>query len=142
MKVTLKVTPLPLRISTALSDISIAVGAISVTVTLQAALTPDPSFAVAVMVAVPALTAVIVPLLTAATLSSSDVQLRVLSVAFSGVTSAVSLYILPASSVNVLSESVIPFTDTLYSPPLVVSLMLPIAPLLYDVPPTVRVCPL
>ena len=67
-----------------------------VTVTLQTADLPEPSAAVAVIVAAPALTAVTVPSgATVATASSEDAQVKALLAAFSGATVAVSVSLFP-----------------------------------------------
>ena len=68
----------------------------SVTVTLQVADLPEPSVAVAVIVAVPTLTAVTVPSgATVATSSSEDAHFKALLAAFSGATVAVSVSLFP-----------------------------------------------
>ena len=93
-----------------------------VTVTVQAAFIPEPSFAAAVMMASPAATAVTSPeLLTAATASLPENQVSEGSVAFSGRTVAVRVLLLPFSRERMLSFKVIPVTGTL-----VVSSSLPI----------------
>ena len=67
-----------------------------VTVTLQTADLPEPSAAVAVIVAAPALTAVTVPSgATVATSSSEDAHFKALLAAFSGATVAVSVSLFP-----------------------------------------------
>ena len=75
----------------------------SVTVTSQAALT-SPAFAV--IVAVPAATAVTTPSSTFAIVSSEDLHVTVPSVALSGATVAVSFSVTPTSRVKSVLSSV------------------------------------
>ena len=85
----------------------------SVTVTLQVADLPEPSVAVAVIVAAPALTAVTVPSgATVATEVSEDAQFKALLAAFPGVTVAVKVVVLPTSSDTVVVFSATPLTGT------------------------------
>ena len=71
----------------------------AVTVTTMVSFIPEPSLAVAVMAAVPALTPVTTPFSTVATAASPVDQVTVLSAALSGVTAAVRVMVLPASTV-------------------------------------------
>ena len=71
-------------------------GASSVTVTWQVAVLL-PSAVVTVMVAVPAFTAVTLPLSTVATEVSEDFHVTALLVAFAGATVAVKVVVLPSS---------------------------------------------
>ena len=86
-----------------------------VTVTLQVALTPLPSFAAQVMVAVPAALAVTSPLvLTVATLAFEVLQVTTLFVAFVGATVAVNFCVFPfvkARPVDVLNVILLTFTS-------------------------------
>ena len=84
-----------------------------VTVTLQVADLPEPSIAVAVIVAVPTLTAVTVPSgATVATSSSEDAQVKALLAAFSGATVAVSVWLFPTEIEVLVLFSVIWETET------------------------------
>ena len=83
----------------------------SVTVTLQVAFLSLPSFAIQVILAVPADTAVTLPVLsTVAIFVSDEVQFTDLSVAFSGVMVAVSAAVSPFFILSVLCESFISAT--------------------------------
>ena len=92
---------------------TLGVGLGSVTVTLHSAFTPLPSFAVAVIVALPACFAVTWPLSsTSATSSLSLAQVRSLSVASAGSTVGTSVAVFPSSSSRVVLSSVIFVTTT------------------------------
>ena len=84
-----------------------------VTVTVQVADTLEPSAAVAVIVAVPALTAVTVPsAATMATEVSEDAHFKSLLAAFSGVTLAISFSLFPTEIEVLVLFSVIWETGT------------------------------
>ena len=85
-----------------------------VTVTVQVADLPEPSAAVAVIVAAPALTAVTVPsAATVATEASEDAHFKALLAAFSGVTVAVSVSLFPTEIEVLVLLSVIWETGTI-----------------------------
>ena len=83
----------------------------------------DTSPAFAVIVTLPALSAVTTPSLTVATVSSDDVQTTVLSVAFSGVTVAVSVSVSPSVSSAVVLSRVIPVAGITFVFPVIVALL-------------------
>lgn len=86
----------------------------AVTVTEQVACFPLPSLALQVMVAVPAATAVTLPvLLTVATLVLLDVHVTLLSVALFGRTVAVSVSLFPVSNESDVLLRVMLVTKTL-----------------------------
>ena len=100
------------RLETVRDTVMVSAGSATI-FTLHSALNEP---AVAVMVAVPKALAVTTPLCTEATLSSEELQRTVLSVAFSGVTTAISVTVSPTFISSSLWLREIPVTSTISVP--------------------------